>query len=163
MSWEAIGAIGEAFSAIGLFFVLMQVRFARAETRRSVVQHRSDALRDIYLHRATSERLLAARAKVQASFGLQGSGAFFSSLEERGFTFEEVGALFNDEMAMLLYRQSGILHIEQLPTGERYAFDAGIRQYYGRSPVGRLFYETMKPAINPDAVAYIDRVIAQAG
>ena len=38
----AVGAIGEAFGALALFFVLVQLRHARAEVRRSLDQSRAE-------------------------------------------------------------------------------------------------------------------------
>jgi len=47
--WEAIGAIGQAVSAFALFLVLIQVRHARNEIRRSASQARKDGSRSLWL------------------------------------------------------------------------------------------------------------------
>jgi hypothetical protein len=44
--------------------------------------------------------------------------------------------------------------------GERAEFDGGVRFAYGTVPWNRLWYETMKPRLNPDTVRYIDNLLA---
>ena len=44
MNWDAIAAIGQAVSALALVFVLLQVRDARADMRRSLLDSLSNTL-----------------------------------------------------------------------------------------------------------------------
>jgi hypothetical protein len=45
MTWDAIGAIGQAASALALVFVMLQIRHARADSRRALSQSRAEAAR----------------------------------------------------------------------------------------------------------------------
>ena len=49
------------------------------------------------------------------------------------------------------------------PSGERIEFENGIRRAYEDNLVDRLRYGEMKASLNPDAVRYIDNLLAQPG
>jgi hypothetical protein len=46
-------------------------------------------------------------------------------------------------------------------TGERFEFEIGVRTACERNELSRLWHETMKPTPNPDAVRYVDNVLAR--
>jgi len=71
MNWEAIGAIGQAVSALALIVVIVQVRHARAETRRSMSQGRAAAVRELCMHRSGNEHLNTANRKAFVALGGQ--------------------------------------------------------------------------------------------
>jgi hypothetical protein len=45
MNWDAIGAIGQAISALALAVVIVQLRYARADSRRAISEGRTSASR----------------------------------------------------------------------------------------------------------------------
>jgi hypothetical protein len=55
-----------------------------------------------------------------------------------------------------------IRHIDELDAGAKLEIGSTLRLFYrGISPVSRLWYETMKPFLNPNAAVYVERVLAQ--
>ena len=65
MNWDAIGAIGQAVSALALVIVIVQVRHPRAEARRSVRHSRLDAARQLVTQLVESEQLGARYCQVK--------------------------------------------------------------------------------------------------
>ncbi len=48
--------------------------------------------------------------------------------------------------------------VNQLTAGERTEFEVSIRSNYHGHPINRLWYENMRPLLNPDFVRYIDNL-----
>jgi hypothetical protein len=69
MSWDAIGAVGQVVSALGLAFVVIQVRDARIEMRRGVRQDRLQATQEMLLVQATHPQFASALDPLRASTG----------------------------------------------------------------------------------------------
>lgn len=61
------------------------------------------------------------------------------------------------------YRAQVIRHVDELDSGDHHAFDAVARLVYGTSPLGRLWFDEAKPLLDPDAVRYVEKLIAQPG
>ena len=165
MNWEAIGAIGQAVSALALVFVLLQVRHAREEMRRSLNQGRAETVRQLHLTRASNSDLAGLRIKAEAALGLE-TNQFASELINRaGLTRSDAQRLFSEQMAWWSYRAEISPHLDDLPPGARFEIDWTIRYMYGDNgnPLSRLWYETTKRALSPDAVRYIDDLLAQPG
>lgn len=161
MNWDAIGAIGEAFSAIGLFFVLLQVRHARTDMRQSVLNGQSDSLISVQ-SLASDSRVLTALTKVEAALG-RGPATFTSTLMEKAGLTEEEARLVNlHQMALWQAMLKGIRCQEVLKPADRIGVETNLRRIYGESPLGRLFYEAAKPTMNPDVSRYMTRVLADA-
>ena len=162
MNWEAIGAIGEVFGAMALFLVLLQVRHARAEVRRSISHGRAEVARELMLNHVNNERLTHIYSKVATGLGAEPI-PFVEALKVRsGITAEEAVSVLWNEAAWWQYRVQAIIYVNELTTAERIAFD-GTLHSYKENPLRRLWYETTKPTLNPDAVRYIDNLLAQPG
>lgn len=68
------------------------------------------------------------------------------------------------QTAWWTYRLQIIPYVDELPAMERTAIENQLRGTYGRPGVARLFYETyLKSTAHPDAVRYIDNLLAQPG
>ena len=161
MNWDAIGAIGEALSAIGLFFVLLQVRHARAEVRRSVSQNRAEATRQQVMALATNERLAGIEAKARAALGGQMDPVIHLFMERAGLTEEDATSLFYNYYGQWQIRTQLIPHAGELPRSERLAFETNLRNAYGgRMQGSRLWYEGLKDGLDSDAVRYVDKLLA---
>src|SRR5262245_21853006 len=163
MNWDAVAAIGQAVSALALIIVIVQVRHARQEVRRSASQQRAEALGELYLTRATNERLLATR--MQAELALRGAGTsdFGSALMEVGITREQSAALFHEEMAWYNARWPGIAFSEDLTAGQRRENEVNLRGIYEGSGVSAIWYRSTKQFLNPEFVRYIDNLLVQPG
>jgi len=53
--------------------------------------------------------------------------------------------------------------VDELDSGDHHACDAVARLVYGTSPLGRLWFDEAKPLLDPDAVRYVEKLIAQPG
>jgi hypothetical protein len=162
MNWDAIGAIGEAFGAIALFLVLVQVRHAREEVRRSVSQSRLDALQQRATQFVDKEHLNALNMRAITALG-GGSTPFINQLVERiGMTGEEASTLSWHEAAWWLGRVQVIAQVEHMPPDERVEFDNATRWYYRHNPLSSLWYTETKATLpNRVAVRYVDNLPAQ--
>ena len=65
------------------------------------------------------------------------------------------------ELAEWQYHAQVIAYIDELAPGDRVQFDSVIRSGYGTDLLTRLWYETLKKGLNPDAVRYVDNLLAQ--
>jgi hypothetical protein len=167
MSWDAISAIGQMLGSIAVFVTLgylaVQVRHAHDEMQRSVSQARADGVRQFSSMRATDVRLNALNSKAGAALGAQ-PNEFIVALKERaGLVEEEAYALYYERMALFQIHIQNILYIEGTRAGERVGLEMSIRRAWETDPVGRIWYRTRKAALNPDAVRYIDNLLAQTG
>jgi hypothetical protein len=162
MNWEEVGAIGQLLGSVAVFVTLVylasQVRFARAEYMRSISQHRSDAIRDLYSQeREESVR----RIYVRLRSALGGAPTpFEAALIERGATDDEAYAMHTLQLMLWNYRLQMIPYLDELSAMDRVTFVGGIHARYGQPGVGRLFYELhIKPTQHPDAVNYVESIL----
>ncbi len=70
-----LGALGEFVGSIAvlatLIYLTFQVREARAESRASLLQHRSDAARNLWISEASNPQLVAALVKGDRALGAE--------------------------------------------------------------------------------------------
>jgi len=165
MNWDAIGAIGQTVSALALVFVLVQVRHAREEVRRSVIQSRLDTLQQRATQFVDNERLNALHVRATTVLGGSTPSPFITALVERtGMTREEASTLLWHEAAWWLGRVQVIAQVEHMPPDERIEFDDATRRYYQSSPLASLWYADTKAMLpNRAAVRYVDNLLAQPG
>ena len=165
MKWDAIGAVGESLGAIAVFITLgylaLQVQFARREIARSISQSRVEALRTITLARATDERLNSLTVRASAAVGEQSRPFVTGLMEAAGLTLEEANAVWWDQTAWWAYRVQVIPHLDELPAGERFEFEARTRANYGSPTLARFWYDSNKGTLNPEAVRYIENLLAR--
>ena len=166
--WDAIGAIGQVLGSMAVFVTLgylaVQVRHARSEMQRSLSQGRGEAIRGLLMAQATDERLTGINAKAHAALGSTPLPFVAALMHRAGLTVEEASSLLGAQAAFWNYRLQVIPYVHDLPAPDRLAFDWATRGAYGRPGVGRLFYETLiRPTGHPDAVRYIDDLLAQPG
>ena len=168
MNWDAIGAVGQMLGSVAVFITLaylaVQIRHSRSEARRALSQGRGEALRQLMLTRVTEPQLNDLYGKAGIALG-GGRNQFMEALMERaGMTWAEAAALSWDQHAWFSYRLQIISKVDELPPMERTAFDGAIRSTYGQPGAPRTFYESIiKPLSHPDAVRYIDNLLAQPG
>ena len=161
MNWDAIGAIGQAISALALVVVIVQVRLSTAETLRSVRQTRTDGEHRMLMDTAESQWLNHVIAKAMKAYDVQ--IPFVAELTESGFTAEEAFSFFTWANSVWLSDQQNITHIDMLSEGERVAFDLRMRVQYQPNSPRRRWFEFSRPTLNQDAVRYLDNLLAQPG
>ena len=167
MNWEEVGAIGQMLGSVAVFITLgylsLQVRHTRQETRRALSQGRADAHREL-LAQVRDAAILPLQLKADTALGAQPSLMTKALVEQAGLTLEEASSLVLMQTAWWTYRLQIIPYVDELPAMERTAIENQLRGTYGRPGVARLFYETyVKGAAHPDAVRYIDNLLAQPG
>lgn len=166
MNWDAVGAISEGVGATAVFVTLaylaVQVRHAREEVRRTIYVQRQEAARELCLSRAGNEALVGDQLKAALALGGKSSGFVAEVAERAGLAESAALRLMWDEYAWWYSRVQQIPYVDDLPAGERASFDGGIRFNYGERPLARLWFETQKPLLSPDAVRYVESVLARS-
>ena len=166
MNWEEVGAIGQVLGSIAVFITLgylaTQVRHARQELRRSLSQGRSEAIRNLLMARATDERLMRLITKADTAFGGE-PVPFVAEVAKRAqLTLDDAATVLAEQGALWNYRLQVIPYVDELPSGDRASFDALTRLAYGRPGIARFYYEAFaKSSSHPDAIRYIDNLLAQ--
>jgi hypothetical protein len=165
MNWDEVGAIGQMLGSIAVFVTLgylaVQVRHARAEMRRSVSQARADVGRDLFVLRADNAQLNGLVHRAEAAFGGRPSPFMAELAAKANMTIEEASQVWAHEFAWWMYRAQVIPFADELRAGERTQFDASMRRGYTTLNVSRLWFQTYRNNLDPDAVRYIDNLLAQ--
>ena len=165
MNWDAIAAVGRVLGSIAVFVTLgylaVQVRQAQRQMRRSVAEARVTAARQLMLTQITDDRLMHIFQKTaDPNSDSEGVAALANAI---GLTYAEAVTFNVWQIAWWQYRAHVISEIDELPSGERTAFDSALRLNYQIWPGSSLWYKAFKTtgALNPDAVRYVDTVLAR--
>jgi hypothetical protein len=164
MNWEALGAIGETLGAAAVFVTLaylaVQVRHARRETQRALSQGRGEAIRSLQAL-FCDERINRVHVKANVALGSTPNPVVATLVNQAGLTREEAQLLVVAEVSFWSYVIQIIPNIDELSAIERTQFEIGVRARL-LAPVGRLYYEFQKDTAHPDAIRYVDGVLARA-
>jgi len=174
MNSEEVGAIGQVLGSIAVFVTLgylaVRVRHAGRQLQQSLSQGRGEALRDLLMTRATDARLNGLYVKASVALDVESQATteslhpFVAALMQRaGMNEEDATALMWDQSAWWAYRIQHIPYLDDLPVSQRIDFDRIARRTYGSTFLDRLWYEKTKSFLDPAAVAYIDKLLAQPG
>jgi len=165
MNWAAIGAIGEVLGSVAVFITLgylaVQVRHAREAIARSSRQSRYDALREAYTMWASSMELADATARLGIALALPAS-RFTDIATEAGLSRAEALLVMNSLRVSWTLTEQTIEALGELSPGARAQAAFNYRETWGKG-VGGLWYKTLKEHLNPDAVRYVDKLLAQPG
>ena len=167
MSWEEVGAIGQMIGSVAVLATLgylsVQLGHARRERQRSISQARADGVRQNLMTMAMDSRMGDVSVRAERALGAQ-RGAFATAMIERaGLSEVDARALMLQYFSQWQVYAQQLRDFDELLAGERAALERSLRNIYSINPVGRLWYETMKSSLNPDAVHYIDNLLAQPG
>ena len=166
--WEEVGAIGQLLGSLAvlvtLIYLSIQVRHARSEAQRSISESRAQRSLEINLALATNERLAAIHAKANATLMSGGDKSPSPFMEEwtrrTGLTREEAISLHSESIARWSNVAQTFLYIDELNPGDRAQFDGSTRFALSEHAY-RLWYDLFKPNLNPDAVRYVDNLLAR--
>ena len=159
MNWDAIGAIGQATSALALLFVWIQLRHARQEMQRSISTQRAEAIRSS-MQLVTQPSVLRAELKAHGALGGPSVPFVEALMKQAGASEEEAHILFFYYGLVWQTLEPTIRSRDQADPGDRAAMDMDLRVMYQVRPVSRLWFETMKITLNPNSVRYVERVLA---
>ena len=108
MNWEAIGAIGQMLGSVAVLvtlgYVAIQIRYARAEMRRSISQTRAEGGRELLMNFANSEQLCNLYTKVGAASGRTPNPVIEALMAKAGLTQSEAFQLLLDHEAWFQYQ-----------------------------------------------------------
>ena len=166
MNWDAVGAIGQILGSVAVLVTLgylaAQIRQTKHQMQRSISRTRAEGVSQLFINQMNNERYLDAISKANRSLG-RPNGPFVSAMIERcGLSESEATTISLNFGVQWQYHTQIIRDIDELPPGERFGFDAGCRIQYAPGTVANLWYETVKAALNPDAVRYIDTLLANS-
>lgn len=166
MNWNAVGAIGQILGSLATFvtvgYLVVQVHDSEADMRRSVVESRTERNNQGNLTLATNEHLTAIHSKLnQALRGDKPMPPFMESATKQfGLTEEEAAMLYVEFLVRWQNTAQTILYVDELPQGQRTQFERGLRAGTAE-PAFLLWYGLQKPMLDPEAVHYVDNLLAQ--
>lgn len=79
----------------------------------------------------------------------------------RGLTRDKATSRLSEAFACWSNRCPTIEYLDELLPGQRIELVRALRLNYGMPGAARTWYENMKPLLNPEAVRYIDNLIAK--
>jgi hypothetical protein len=163
MSWDAIGAVGQAVSALPLVLVLIQLRHAREEMQRTAGRARLEGTRDMFALQATHPDLASLFVRAHKAAGGE-PGPFAQYVIGLGLTDVEARQLGSNVMAIWQNVQVAIESAGRLSSGVRDELRGSIRANFGgQSVIGSKWFELTKGRLNPNAVHYVEEVLTGAG
>jgi hypothetical protein len=155
--------LGSIAVFLTLGYLAMQVGHARREMQRSTSQSRSEGIRDMFMARLANERLTAANLKVQRALSSPSVPFVPALIERTSVTEDETYILHWEQFAWWQDAVQSVRNVNELSEVERTAWERNIRRAYSGNNHSTLWYETMKGALNADAVRYIDSLFVQRG
>lgn len=170
MNWDAIGAIGQMLGSVvvlvTLGYLATQISQVRIQMVREASKSRWDALRDIQLALFASPDYLRSYDKAARSFAADAGMPAITPLgrkmiEEIGIPPEAMRQFNSLQWALWFYREQGIELIGDLAPAQRIQFEHAARNQLSPWTPERAWYGQNKPHLNPDAVCYIDDLLAQ--
>ena len=160
MNWDAVGAVGQVFSALALFFVLVQVRHARADTRRSVLDSMANSLISVQMM-SSDARVLGATIKAHGGLGGERPPFVAALMEQAGLTEEEARLVLGQQSALWQAFAQAVRNRDAVGPDDRIGHETNLRRAYATSPVGRLWFQYTNATMNPDVRRYMKAVLAE--
>ncbi len=161
MTVMELGALGEfrgVFALVAtLIYLSIQVRYARSESEKAVLEARTTGVRELSLSVATSDGLSAALVKADEALGAA-PNPFEAELVSHGLDRQEAVRVSR------WYLANWRLDRTQYETGmqdQRNIYDPRLRVVYSQG-VGRLFWESFGRQRTDQFSAHIDQLIAEA-
>jgi len=160
MNWDAVSAIGQSVSALALVLVLVQVRQARDQVRLSSRDARRDRLRENWLGQAVHIELASALMRLTATENAV--EPYVDYAKSVGLTDVEARQVYAYWWASWQSMQGSIESVAHLSPGQRQELDRSIVRNFTPGRVWGKWYELTKQRLDPDAVHYIDDVLAKS-
>jgi hypothetical protein len=182
VNWNAVGAIGQILGSLATFvtvgYLVVQVNDTERETKRAIAQNRTERTIGLNLALATNERLADIHIKGNEAVMLGkprtpqeippeivealkpfDSTFLVAAITKLGLTPQETTMLSAELSARWAHVSQTILYVDELPPGERSQFDRTNRNSMSE-PLVRFWFEYSKSSFSPDAVRYIENLLA---
>ena len=161
MSIMELGALGEFLGVFALvatlIYLSVQVRYARSESEKAVLEARTTGIRELNLNMATSDGLAAAMVKAEEAFGAAPL-AFAAELISHGLNRQEAHRVNMWYIAAWRLDRTQYVTANQEQRSEQ---DNRLRAVYSRG-VGRLFWDNFaRPQSSPFA-EHVNQLLAEA-
>ncbi len=161
MTVMELGALGEFLGVFALvatlIYLSIQVRYARSESEKAMLEARTTGFRELSLSAATSDGLTVALAKAEEAVGVA-PDPFQSELISHGLDRQEASRVYRFYFAT--WRLNATQY-ESSNQQQRDAQDGYLRRNYSRG-VGRLFWDTMARQVTNPFTAHVNQLIAEA-
>jgi hypothetical protein len=140
---QELGAIGEFVGSIAvlatLVYLTIQIRSSKIQTRASLLQHRSDAARQLWLTEIQNPHLTT--AMVKASEELDAVRPLIKKFRElTTLSDEEISSVLSYAAANFIHRQT--MFLSELTDNEKAALDNQIRSMFRSGPF-RVWFDFM--------------------
>jgi hypothetical protein len=170
MDWDEVGAISQALGSIAvlvtLVYLAMQTRHANHEASRSFFEAHHVGIFQLVNSRAANERVNRLMLKARLALNAE-PPVFVQRLVERaGMTMEDALIVYWDMASDWMFRLQFLESAEQMPANKRAAMEWPFIMTYKHDPVGRLWWESVKPHIslgNPSMARYVEELLARDG
>ena len=162
MTVMELGALGEFLGVFALvatlIYLSIQVRYARSESEKAVLEARTSGSRELAMSAATSEGLSAALVKAWEAIG-EAPGPFVAELISHGLDRQEA------DRVRRWYFATWRLNATQYESSNQnqrndLSITATLRDAYS-SGVGRLFWDNF-PVIYPGFANHVNQLLAEA-
>ena len=144
MNWQAIGAIGEFIGSLAvlitLIYLAIQVKHARTESRAELLQHRSDASRQLWLADLAHPHVLKAFIHANEQLGSPPPRAVQRIMEATDLDAVDAWAIMNRCAANFYHRQT--MFLSNLTEDEREVLDRQMTNMFA-SGVNRIYLEAI--------------------
>ncbi len=162
MTVMELGALGEFLGVFALvatlIYLSIQVRHARGESEKAVLESKTTGIRELYLSAATSDGLSAAFVKANEAIGVA-PNPFEAKLISHGLDRQEASRVYRWYFAT--WRLDRTQYETATTQEQRNDQNARLRAIYV-SGVGRLFWDNFAPQ-SPIAFAiHVNQLIAEA-
>jgi len=167
MNWEEVGAIGQVLGSVAVLVTLgylaVQVRHSRTALLGSITLTQAAMILDQSMAGASDEGLVHLIVKAETAFGGVNHPFVDEMVKRAGLTVEEARRVYGYQAAWWQIRSESIRYMKELPDSDQEGFDARMRLIFRAGSLDRFWYETNKPIVTPDAVRYMDNLLAQPG
>ena len=161
MTVMELGALGEFLGVFALvatlIYLSIQVRHARSESEKAVLEARSTGIRELSMGAASSEGLSAALVKANEATG-EAPNAFQAELMSHGLDRQEATRVFLYYLAT--WGLDKTTYDASTPD-QRNASDRRLRGVYTRG-TGRLFWDNFAQQRTEPFIIHVNQLIAEA-
>ena len=161
MSIMELGALGEFLGVFALvatlIYLAVQVRQARSESEKAVLEARTTGIRELNLTMAASDGLVAALVKAEEALGAA-PNRFEAELVSHGLGREEAHRV---NMWFLANWRHDLTQYETAKREQRSSLDVRLRAIYTRG-VGRLFWDNFARQWSSPFTENVNQLIAEA-
>ena len=155
--------LGSLAVVVTLVYLSMQTRQTERALQRSINQSRTEGASQLFMHAFNNERFTNALSTIGKNWPRPPAPIITTIVQRGGVGESDAYMVHFHNHAWWQYRAQTIADIDELSEAARFGFDAQCRVQYAPDTLQGVWYESQKRLLNPDAVRYIDNLLAQPG